>query len=221
MFRFFGQPKFDLDPRHQEPIGYELFIREWRQDGWRLPENFNKLPAPLIESLLDDVVAVMPAPVKMLSFNLEQDQFIDPAYLAMVRRVNERAKVRLYVELTERLAPGVTEAQLVAATRRFAAADVLVCIDDVGTGQNTPQMVLKMGDAVAEYKFALQNFRPFTSITAIAPQLGYWYHLAQRTHRVLAIEGIETAAELARIRRDYPCEVIQGYLLGKPALLTA
>ncbi len=221
MFRFFGQPKFDLDPNHHEPIGYELFIREWREDRWVLPEDFSKLSAPIIERLMDQIVAVMPPSVVMLSFNLEQDQFVNPEYMAMVLRVEAKTKIRLFIELTERIARGVTEDQLVAAAKRYADAGLLVCVDDVGTGQNTPQMVLKMDGTVAEYKFALQNFRPFTSIDAIKPELDYWYHLARTQDKLLAIEGLETEAELERVRKEYPCDVIQGYLLGKPALLEA
>lgn len=219
MFRFFGQPKFDLDPAHRDPIGYELFIREWRDGQWLLPEDFGVLTDTLIEKLLNEIVAVMPANITMLSFNLEQDQFIAPEYIAMVARIEARTKLRMFVELTERLAPGVTEDQLVVAARRYADAGSLVCIDDVGTGQNTPHMVLRMDGAVSEYKFALQNFRPFADMDAIKPELDYWYQLAKREHKMLAIEGIETQAELDRIRREYPCQVVQGYLLGKPALL--
>ncbi|WP_461215151.1 EAL domain-containing protein [Lacticaseibacillus sp. GG6-2] len=219
MFRFFGQPKFDLNPDNQKPIGYELFIREWRDERWVLPEDFNKLSAPIIEKLLTQIVAVVPDNITMLSFNLEQDQFVDPAYMAMVLRIEEHTKLRLFIELTERVAPCVTQAQLVAAAQRYADAGLLVCIDDVGTGQNTPQMVLQMGDSVAEYKFALQNFRPFKTIDDIKDELDYWYDLAKANHKFLAIEGLETDAEFQRIRQDYPCDVVQGYLLGKPALL--
>ncbi|MFD1483793.1 EAL domain-containing protein [Lacticaseibacillus baoqingensis] len=219
MFRFFGQPKFDLDPKHQDPIGYELFIREWRDGQWLLPENFSALSVAIIEPLLVQTIAAMPSKVQMLSFNLEQDQFIDPAFLAMVLRVEQHASIRLFIELTERLAPGVHEDQLVQAAKRFADHDLLVCIDDVGTGQNTPEMVVRMNDSVAEYKFALQNFRPFAAIAELAPELDMWYAMAQKEHKMLAIEGIETPEELALIRRQYPCDVVQGYLLGKPALI--
>ncbi|MCI1985111.1 MAG: EAL domain-containing protein [Lactobacillus sp.] len=219
MFRFFGQPKFDLVPDHQAPIGYELFLREWRGGQWVLPANFSALTVDSIEPLLVTTIAAMPANIELLSFNLEQDQFIDPAFMAMAMRVNAQTSLRLFLELTERLAPGVTEDQLVVAAQHYADHGVLVCVDDVGTGQNSPQMVHRMALSVAEYKFALQNFRPFATIAELAPKLNLWYRMAQATHKMLAIEGLETPEELAVIRRDYPCDVIQGYLLGKPALL--
>lgn len=219
MFRFFGQPKFDLVPGHKAPIGYELFIREWQDERWVLPEDFSALTDTLIESLLDKVLEVMPASVTMVSFNLEQDQFIAPEFMAMCQRVQARTDLKLFIELTERLADGVSEAQLVAAAKRYSDAGLLVCVDDFGTGQNTPEMVKAMNDSVAEYKFALQNFRPFADLEAIKPELDFWYDMAQREHKWLAIEGIETQAELDQIRREYPCDVVQGYLMGKPALI--
>lgn len=219
MFRFFGQPKFDLDPDHPWPVGYELFVRENVDGHWVLPNDFSQLTDVMIEKLLDQIIQVLPEHTALISFNLEQDQFIEPKYLDMVKRVEARCDVRLFVELTERLSAGVTEAELIAAAKRYYDAGILVCIDDVGTGQNTPEMVLKMNESIAEYKFALQNFRPFQSLDEIKPELEFWYGLAKRHHKMLAIEGLETEAELARIRKDYPCDVVQGYLLGKPTLL--
>lgn len=219
MFRFFGQPKFDLNPDHPWAVGYELFVREFVDGRWVLPKDFSKLTAETIEALLDEIVQVLPAHIGLVSFNLEQDQFVDPVYLQMVQRVEKRCHIRLFVELTERLAPGVQEADLISAAKRFYDAGILVCIDDVGTGQNTPKMVQAMNESIAEYKFALQNFRPFASLDDVAPQLNFWYSMAKRHGKMLAIEGLETQAELDRICREYPCDIVQGYLLGKPALL--
>ncbi|WP_125708470.1 EAL domain-containing protein [Lacticaseibacillus porcinae] len=219
MFRFFGQPKFDLDPDHPWPVGYELFVRELVDGQWVLPKDFSQLTDVTIEKLLDEIIQVLPAHTTLISFNLEQDQFIEPKYLDMVKRVAARCSVRLFVELTERLSKGVSEKQLIAAAQRYHEAGILVCIDDVGTGQNTPEMVLKMNPSISEYKFALQNFRPFESLDEIKPELDFWYSLAHRHHKMLAIEGLETKSELDDIRKDYPCDVVQGYLLGKPTLL--
>lgn len=219
MFRFFGQPKFDLDDSHPWPVGYELFVRENVDGRWVLPKDFSKLTDVTIESLLDEFIEAVPEHIALISFNLEQDQFIEPKYLQMVQRVEARCHIRLFVELTERLAPGVSEAQLIDAAKRFHEAGVLVCIDDVGTGQNTPQMVEAMNCSIAEYKFALQNFRPFNSLAEVKSQLDFWFSMAKRHGKMLALEGIETQAELDQIRAEYPCDIIQGYLLGKPELL--
>lgn len=37
---------------------------------------------------------------------------------------------------------------------------------------------------------------------------------------MLAIEGVETKAELTEIQNKYNYDVVQGYLLGRPVLLS-
>ncbi|WP_054648547.1 EAL domain-containing protein [Lacticaseibacillus pantheris] len=139
----------------------------------------------------------------------------------MVTDVQDHTKINLFTELTERLASGISAESLVRAACAFHKRGLLVCIDDVGTGQNTPQMVLSMNGSVDEYKFAFQDFRPYDNIRSIEPQLDFWYHLAQRDHKMLAIEGVETKAELTEIQNKYNYDVVQGYLLGRPVLLSS
>ncbi|KRM87215.1 EAL domain-containing protein [Lacticaseibacillus thailandensis] len=221
MYRFFGQPKYaGTNNTTRNLIGYELFIRQYVDGRWLLPQDFNGITADTLQHLLMDVVLTMHESVEMLSFNLEQNQFVDPAFLDMVTYVQDHTRINLFTELTERLAPGISEDSLVDAAAKFHHRGLLVCIDDVGTGENTPEMVLRMNDSVDEFKFAFQDFRPYHNIQEIEPQLNFWYHLARREHKMLAIEGVETAAELAEIDAHYDYDVVQGYLLGHPALLS-
>lgn len=217
MYSFYGQPKFKINA--QQPMGYELFIREWTAGQWQLPQNFNTITSTTLERLLCQVIKKMPANIEMLSFNLEQNQFIQPEFMAMVARVQQQTSIRIFTELTERLAPGVSEAEIIAAAQRFHDQGLLVCIDDVGTGQNTPNMVLKMNAYIDEYKFVFQNFRPFEHIAEITDELDFWYNLAHREHKMLALEGLETEEDLETVKRDYPCDVIQGYYTGRPEFL--
>lgn len=220
MYRFFGQPKYAGFGHGQSPIGYELFIRQLVNGQWVLPTDFNDITAETLHQLLTDVILTMHQSVEMLSFNLEQNQFVDPNFLDMVTDVQDHTKINLFTELTERLASGISAESLVRAACAFHKRGLLVCIDDVGTGQNTPQMVLSMNDSVDEYKFAFQDFRPYNDIRSIEPQLDFWYHLAERDHKMLAIEGVETKAELTEIQNKYNYDVVQGYLLGRPVLLS-
>lgn len=220
MYRFFGQPKYAGVGHGQRPIGYELFIRQLVNGQWVLPTDFNDITAETLHQLLTDVILTMHQSVEMLSFNLEQNQFVDPVFWDMVTAVQDHTKINLFTELTERLASGISAESLVRAACAFHKRGLLVCIDDVGTGQNTPQMVLSMNGSVDEYKFAFQDFRPYDNIRSIEPQLDFWYHLAQRNHKMLAIEGVETKAELTEIQNKYNYDVVQGYLLGRPVLLS-
>ncbi|WP_155287609.1 EAL domain-containing protein [Lacticaseibacillus zhaodongensis] len=219
MLRFYGQPKFNLDKTDKEPVGYELFIREQRGENWVLPDDFTASTPEQIADLLMRTIAMLPEHVQLVSFNLEQCQFIDPAFTKAIAKVQATTNVEIFTELTERTDPNVTNDQLYAAAQRFHAAHLLVCMDDVGTGDNTPELVVALDDFIDEYKFALQNFRPFNHISEIKETIDYWYDMAEKHHKMLAIEGIETAEDLATIQEDYPCNLIQGYYTGRPFLM--
>ncbi|ANZ60850.1 hypothetical protein AYR62_14890 [Secundilactobacillus paracollinoides] len=219
MLKFYGQPKFRSDGATQQPIGYELFIREYQNNQWCLPQDFCAITAGQIQHLLSDTVQAMPDNIELLSFNLEQIQFIDPVFTDAVASVQDTTDIQLFTELTERTDPRVTLNQLSRAAKRFHDEGLLVCIDDVGTGDNTPELVLALDDYIDEYKFALQNFRPFNHISDIESHVSYWYNMAQKYDKMLAIEGLENEEDLEVIRTKYPCDVIQGYYTGMPALI--
>lgn len=219
MLRFYGQPKFNLDTTDKEPVGYELFIREQRGENWVLPDDFTSVTPDEIADLLMRTIVMLPAHVKLISFNLEQSQFIRDEFIEAIAKVQAASSVQIYTELTERTDPNVSNDQLYRAAKRFNDAGLLVCMDDVGTGDNTPELVLDLDDFINEYKFALQNFRPFKHISDIKSTIDYWYKMAATHHKMLAIEGIETASDLAYIKEFYPCNLIQGYYTGRPFLM--
>lgn len=218
MLHFIGQPKFSGTEPHKL-IGYELFAREYQNGQWHLPADFNQITAVSIERMLLEVVSLMDPTIQLLSFNLEQRQFIDPEYAAAILRVQQQTSIQLWTELTERADETVTCQQLQEGAARFKQAGLSVCLDDVGTGANTKELALALGSAVTEYKFALQNFRPYQSLAEVTARLAGWYRLANQQGKDLAIEGIETAEELVALTERFPAKVFQGYYLGKPALL--
>ena len=219
MLAFFGQPKFALNATNYLPVGYELFIREKRGDQWILPTDFNAISVEQFRHLLLNVINSFPSTIQLLSFSLEQQQFIDPAFAKMIADIQHATSINLFTELTEREDPSVTTRQLLKAAREFHRHDLLVCVDDVGTGHNTPELVMKLDEYIDEYKFAFQNLRPFNNVYEIESQVKFWYDLSFKQHKMLAIEGIERAEELAFIQTYYPSNIIQGYYTGHPALL--
>jgi EAL domain-containing protein (putative c-di-GMP-specific phosphodiesterase class I) len=204
MLRFLGQPKFHLQDATGTPIGYELFVREYRNGRWVLPCDFNALTAAQMTELLADSIAALPKDLEMISFNLEQSQFIRSEFTDMVATLQTTTNIHIYTELTERADPNVADTDIVAAARRFHALGLLVCIDDVGTDAHSPALVEKLNPYVDEYKFALQNFRPFKQIAEINDLVTFWHNMSVRHGKVLAIEGIESQTDLDDIRRDYP-----------------
>lgn len=219
MYRFFGQPKFSATHYAKGPVGYELLIRENVDGQWRLPENFEAIPGDIFAELLQKTIVSLPDSIELISFNLEQSHFINDEYLKMVKRVQQFTPVHLYTELTERDIAGVTTTQLRAAAREFYKYNLSVVLDDVGTGQNNDATVSELDDYVDEYKFALQDLRPFANFEDVRPVLDHWWRRAKAKHKLLAIEGIETGEELHTIRTEFPSDLVQGFYLGKPAII--
>lgn len=220
MIRFFGQPQFTATDHTIK--GYELFLRESVDHKWVFPDDFKAFTAYETANLLVQTIRPMPKTVTSVAFNLDPDQFIDPAYQTYLPKVQELiAPVRLFVELTEHpCAPKIANAKLVEAAEGFKANHLYVVLDDVGTGNNTPPFAELLENNLAEYKFAMQNFRESHDPNEITKKLAYWHKMADDEHKWFVIEGFETKDEL-KLLKDYPADLIQGYYLDRPGLLPA
>ena len=216
MIRFFGQPKYSLD-EPQTLIGYEFLLREWHEDHWQVPDDFSQFQASEIVTLLDQTLAALPEDLPLLSFNLDQAQFIDPAFEEALVKLHAKRPVHLVVELTEQ-DDHVPLPALSQAATKYAASGLRVCVDDVGTGANNRDLVEALAPYIAEYKFALQNFRALGTTKEALPWLKFWRDLATKEHKVFALEGIEDQSDLD-IVSEYAPDVLQGYYYGKPQLI--
>lgn len=219
VIRFFGQPKYSV--LTQQLVGYEFFIREQQEQCWVLPEDFSVFNAQQVTTLLAATLQVLPQTLTLVSFNLDQAQFIDPEYCQRLVAVQAQTPIHIYIELTERSgAPqqSVSIQQLVQAAKRYHDAGLRVCLDDVGSGENTLQLVNALSDYTDEYKFALQNFRQDYTWPEVEAKLAKWSQLAQQQHKFFAIEGFEAADEL-KLAQQYHAQLTQGYYLGRPKLL--
>lgn len=219
MFRYFGQPKFHLQGHTPVLTGYELFLREKTPDGWRLPEDFTRLTPADIAEPLKSTLSALPDNLTMISLNLEQCHFIEDAFLDVVAAACRLTTAPVTIELVERHDTNVSPAALLAAAQRAHAAGILVCLDDVGTAFNNHEFAHYMNNVTDEYKFALQNLRPFPGMTSVDPELHQWAICATNHNKLFTIEGIETDEELDFVADHYPEHFLQGYRLGKPALL--
>lgn len=218
MLAFFGQPIFSSTNHPGAAMGYELFVREQVADQWRAPTDFNQISVADLRSLLTQTLQ-HPLSVTVLALNLEPSQFVDPHYSDMLIEVQATTDVQLIVELTERFDEALNLDLVIAAARKFHRHGLLVSIDDIGTGANTPKLIMLINEFIYEYKFAIQNFRPFQSMTDIAPIIDFWHDMKNIHHKTFAIEGIETAEELTFIKNRYSFDIIQGYYTGRPELL--
>lgn len=215
MIRFWGQDKYS----ERELIGYELFLREYADGQWRFPKDFGKFTAQEFASLLVDTIRALPAGIRLVSVNLDQPQFISPAYMDQLGMAQKLCPdMQIVVELTER-AGNATVTQLVDAADTYKREGMWVCFDDVGTGANQLDLVNALAPYVMEYKFALQNFhnkRDF--VTIVSPLLQFWREQAEINNVFFVIEGFESEADL-KVAANYHAEIVQGYYFGRPHLI--
>ncbi|WP_125710324.1 EAL domain-containing protein [Lacticaseibacillus porcinae] len=215
MIRFWGQPKY----AQAERFALELFLREKIGDQWTFPQDFGRFNAKDITTLLQQTVAAVPKAIQMVSINLDQPEFARADYLKALPQLQAQLpEMQLCVELTER-PNGVAISALVAAAKVYQAGGLWVCIDDVGTGDNQPELVQALAPYVQEYKFALQNFHDQKDfITLVSPLLQFWREQAQLAGVFFAIEGFENKADL-KIATNYQPDIMQGYYFGRPQLI--
>lgn len=204
-------------------IGYELFLRERNSstEVWQLPSDFSQFSASEIVELLEATINGLPEGLKLISFNLDQKQFIDPEYLLLLPQLQRRVDVSIVVELTERSGDGAieySEDDVVNAARQLNDHHIKVCIDDVGTGMNQPDLLTRLDPYTTEYKVALQNLRGNTDYQDIVRATTYWANRAHALNLQLAIEGFEEAADVEFIARLHP-DIVQGFYYGKPRAL--
>lgn len=218
MLCFWGQPRFSRKPF--SAFGYELFLREGEPGKWRVPNDFSQFSAQQIIDLLVKTVPQLVPKIPNISINADVDQFIDPAFYQRFSQVKQLLPmINLAIELTEHpSAQRITATKLVTAAASFNQFGMRVILDDVGSGNNQLARVQLLNPYVHEYKFAIQNFRPASTLEDILPQLAYWHSLAQKNHKALTIEGVESVTDIALLSR-YKIDMLQGYFLGRPKYL--
>ncbi len=216
MIRYFGQAQYS--PKRML-LGYELFLREYVGGQWRFPKNLRQYHAQEITSLAEQTIATLEPAARVVSINLDQDQFVDANFIeAFIKIAHTFPERYVVVELTE-YDCHVAREDLRLATIRYSQGGVYVCLDDVGSGENDEAMATLLDDYVSEYKFALQNFREEDgTVNQLLSQLAAWGRRAKQNDKGFVVEGIENERNLL-IVDQYTPDLIQGYLFAKPILL--
>lgn len=226
-FELYYQPKFDAYTR--ELCGAEALLR-WHHPrrGLLAPDQFLGLAEkigmtiPIGNWVLDEACAQLARwhaigeTQLTMAVNLSATQFCHPALLATVRAAVDRhglAPQGLIVEVTESTAMHDVESSL-AIMQQLDGMGVRISIDDFGTGYSSllylkriPASELKIDRGFVHDLH--QDTEDLAIITAIVA-------LARTLDLKVVVEGVERVEQLA-ILRELGCDIVQGYLLGKPA----
>lgn len=212
------------DAQSGQPVGFEALLR-WQHPtrGAVSPGEFipvaelSGLIVPLGRWALEAACAeaaswAMPA---RIAVNVSPAQFRDPGFLADLRLALARSGLpgnRLEIEMTEGLLLEETE-DVVGLMRALRALGVRMVLDDFGTANSNLSYLRGLPfDAVKidrSFLRALSSDRQARAlVTAILA-------MAHALELEVVGEGVETPEQLAMLRHLH-CDLVQGYLLGKP-----
>jgi diguanylate cyclase (GGDEF)-like protein/PAS domain S-box-containing protein len=213
-----------INARNQKLIGFEALIR-WNHPkrGFVPPNVFipvaeetGLMPA-IGEWVIDEAcraAASWPEPISV-ALNISPKQIVLPALPNIVSECLSRYKLpgnRIELEVTEGVFLGDNGSTL-DVLKRLRALGVGIALDDFGTGYSSIGYLNKAvfhklkidGSFVREAGSRPENVAIIQSIV----------QLAKSFRMTVTAEGVETAEDFERMR-DLGCDIIQGYLFGKP-----
>jgi diguanylate cyclase (GGDEF)-like protein/PAS domain S-box-containing protein len=221
-FQLFYQPL--INAKTQKLVGFEALIR-WNhpQRGFVPPNVFIPVAEdtglmPVIgEWVIDEAcraAASWPDPITV-ALNISPKQIALPNLPNLVSEALGRHKLpgnRLELEVTEGVFLGDNGSTL-DVLKRLRALGVGIALDDFGTGYSSIGYLNKAvfhklkidGSFVREAGSRPENVAIIQSIV----------QLAKSFRMSITAEGVETAEDFERMR-DLGCDIIQGYLFGKP-----
>lgn len=148
-----------------------------------------------------------------VSVNLSAHQFQDPGLVASIEEVVTRTGIapeRLVLEITESVALLDISATLLV-TERLSRLGIGIALDDFGTGFSSLSYLALMHPRIVKIdqsfvRSANENVRNNVLLETIVS-------LGKKLDMTMLAEGIETKAQLERLRR-YQCDLGQGFLFS-------
>ncbi|HUP67533.1 MAG TPA: EAL domain-containing protein [Sphingomicrobium sp.] len=213
-----------VNAKTQKLVGFEALIR-WNhpQRGFVGPNVFipvaeeSGLMPAIGEWVIDEAckaAATWPEPITV-ALNISPKQISSPALPNIVSEALSRYKLpgnRIELEVTEGVFLGDNGSTL-DVLKRLRALGVGIALDDFGTGYSSIGYLNKAvfhklkidGSFVREAGSRPENVAIIQSIV----------QLAKSFRMSITAEGVETVEDFERMR-DLGCDIIQGYLFGKP-----
>lgn len=218
IYRFFVQPQINTDTK--SIFGYELLMKQWTPEGWRLPESFSAIDPQIIADLLVESTRVLSLKVRYCSVNVSREQLMTTSIAAAIIKSQEQLyPTKLTVELTEDDGPQkYTIAELLPQLKTFLSKGMQLSLDDVGTGDNYFNEIQDLLPLVSELKFALQNFNKQFKDPNIQKKIHFWHAISQEYGLRMVLEGIEDHED-NQLSKQLGIKLKQGYYFSRPQLL--
>ncbi|AHV92739.1 putative bifunctional diguanylate cyclase/phosphodiesterase [Bordetella holmesii] len=153
--------------------------------------------------------------INIAALQFQQNDFVD-SIAAALKRHGLPAK-RLVLEITETTAMKQA-AQSVKIMRRLYAMGVGLSIDDFGTGYSSLSYLKRFParELKIDREFVMELTQDSEDVSIVAAIVAAIVALAHALRLSVVAEGVETEAQ-RRLLIDLGCDVLQGYLTGRPA----
>lgn len=224
-FSLYYQPQ--LDVASGQIMGIEALIR-WVPDGEMVtPGNFisiaeeTGLIIPIGQWVLETACNQMKRwvdsghPPVQISVNVSSKQFIQPNFIQIVKKVLKETQLNpglLRLELTESIFLG-NEKSITEKLTKLKELGVSISIDDFGTGYSS-LMYLKsfpIDEIKIDKSFIHEIPYNHTEVSLVQAIIKLGFSLNAK----VVAEGVETEEQLKFLEKS-GCDLIQGYLIGKP-----
>lgn len=215
MYQYFIQPQ--INAFTGTLIGYELLIRQYRNNRWSLPRDFSTIPIKIQTDLLKSIALDLSLKINSLSFNLNRYQFLNDSMKETLIKVQHQVYPTIItVELTEEETELQNKSKLLHQIKKYYDNGIRISIDDVSTGENTYANIIDFFPYVFEIKFAIQNMN-IKKYSILEKNLLFWKKVSQEHHLNLVVEGIEKSCE-DKLLNQLNIPYRQGFFYGRPHL---
>ena len=219
--RPYYQPKISL--RSGQVIGVEALAR-WIHPEFGVISPAAFLPMAARAGLMDELLlsgvehateVLSGFPQLSVALNLEASTACDDQAISRLLKLVQSKRIapeRLVFELTETEVEGDPR-RIVEMLARLQLGGFSLAIDDFGTGRSTHQRIADI--PFSELKIDRQFVREGCREEAARAVVESSVMLARRLKMTTCAEGVETAEELAFVRRA-DCDKVQGYFFAPP-----
>lgn len=230
-FQIYFQPKVDV--QHDQLIGYEILLRNKEQNPYypalkmaNILQNQEE-HTPFLKWFQEELVQLLSsAPTEKFSINFAPNQLLYPETHAFFANMQQYTK-QLIIEITEE-APLFAasngdvnvltiDQQLKSAFSLIKEKGYCIALDDVGSGKNSLDEVLKYTPYLDQIKFSLVKCaKKDLNEETLSLFLSAWQQFSEDYHLDFIVEGIEDLATSDGLK-EQGIFIQQGYYFGKPA----
>ncbi len=216
------QPQFDTET--MELAGAEVLVRWQSEEGLLEPEKF--LPVAEVIGAIPDIDRVMleqaandfgqwrdqGLTVPLISVNVSAKRLHHPDFITSLRYCTIPPE-NLVLELVESIFFEQQDEQFFKILDEVKRLGIATEIDDFGTGHSSIVSLSKISPK--GLKIDQQIIEPIANDASARELLKAILDIANSMGITVVAEGVETEAQV-RVLKDYGCQRLQGFWLGKP-----